>query len=196
MNIVSIGPLCITAGTLKSVNLRTQAYPFDWIFSSLSMVKDCIETGFSNFLNKDFLVKTGATSSTNTHYKCCQENIFNHHDLTDESTYNTYKRRCERFMNTLKHKGMYMLYMVKDTEEEAYGNFLDEFVDFMQENHPTTKIIYIRIIQDDTYTFSFVKRRPNCAVYNVHYGKHDNLESIMKILKCEASTLFCEQATR
>ena len=49
---ISIGPYCSTADILKKHNHRLQAFPFDYIFSSLEMIKHCINDQFNIFLDK------------------------------------------------------------------------------------------------------------------------------------------------
>jgi hypothetical protein len=54
MKFISIGPYCSTAYILKVNNLRTESYPFDYIFSSLEIVKHCINDKFNIFLDKKY----------------------------------------------------------------------------------------------------------------------------------------------
>lgn len=42
MEFISIGPYFSSADLLKYSGLRNSSYPFDYIFSSLEMVKHCI----------------------------------------------------------------------------------------------------------------------------------------------------------
>ena len=42
-SIMSIGSHCLTSATLKRSGLKRFSGPFDWIFSNLAMVADCIE---------------------------------------------------------------------------------------------------------------------------------------------------------
>ena len=39
MEFISIGPYCSSTDIIKNNGLRNSAYPFDYIFSSLEMVK-------------------------------------------------------------------------------------------------------------------------------------------------------------
>jgi hypothetical protein len=48
----SLGGICHSAQLLKINELKKASYPFDWIFSSMSMVKHCIEDDFNTFLDK------------------------------------------------------------------------------------------------------------------------------------------------
>jgi hypothetical protein len=57
MEFISIGPYCETAILLKKYNYRNSSYPFDWIFSSLECVKNCLEDNFITFLDKNNYIK-------------------------------------------------------------------------------------------------------------------------------------------
>lgn len=109
-SVVSIGPQCLTSTLLKRAGLKAFSGPFDWIFSSLEMVGDCIETDFADLLNKDFLKpipierRPNPTVSFANHmlYRARYEldSIFNHYDPRDPERY-AYLRRCVRRMRTL-----------------------------------------------------------------------------------------------
>jgi hypothetical protein len=51
--VFSIGYRCSSAGILKYLDVKTESYPFDWLISRLPIIKDCLETNFQHFLNKD-----------------------------------------------------------------------------------------------------------------------------------------------
>jgi hypothetical protein len=52
-HIFSFGYRCSSAGILKYLKMKHESYPFDWLISRLPIVKDCIETDFQHFLNKE-----------------------------------------------------------------------------------------------------------------------------------------------
>ena len=54
MEFVSIGPYCSSADIIKINGLRNSSYPFDYLFSSLKMVKHCINNRFKIFLDKRY----------------------------------------------------------------------------------------------------------------------------------------------
>lgn len=70
MEFVSIGPYCNTADILNQHNLRVNAYPFDYIFSSLEMVKHCINDRFNIFLDKSYYTKGNDNDSTRHSFYC------------------------------------------------------------------------------------------------------------------------------
>jgi hypothetical protein len=61
--IVSLGYRCSSAGIIKSLGLKTESYPFDWLVSRLPIIEHCIHTEFKEFLNPDnYKTKSGVTN--------------------------------------------------------------------------------------------------------------------------------------
>lgn len=62
--IFSIGYRCSSAGILKSLGLKTESYPFDWLVSRLPIIEHCVKTEFKSFLNPDnYRCGNGATNN-------------------------------------------------------------------------------------------------------------------------------------
>ena len=62
--IFSLGYRCSSAGILKSLGLKHESYPFDWLVSRLPIIEHCIETGFSEFLSpNNYECATGVTNN-------------------------------------------------------------------------------------------------------------------------------------
>jgi hypothetical protein len=49
--VISIGYRCSTSALIKNAGLKHESYPFDWLISKLAVVKDCIDTRFTEFMN-------------------------------------------------------------------------------------------------------------------------------------------------
>jgi hypothetical protein len=113
-SVVSIGPQCLTSNLLKHAGLKAFSGPFDWIFSSLDMVGDCIETDFADLLNVDFLKPIpverrpdpaiGFANHGLYRERYGLDSIFNHYDPRDPDGY-AYLRRCVRRMRALMASG-------------------------------------------------------------------------------------------
>jgi hypothetical protein len=60
--IFSLGYRCSSAGILKSLGIKTESYPFDWMVSRLPIIEHCLQTGFQ-YLTDPTCYKTtiGAT---------------------------------------------------------------------------------------------------------------------------------------
>ena len=46
---ISLGYDCSPAATLRALNIRDEALPFDWVVSNLKIIRDCIEDNFANY---------------------------------------------------------------------------------------------------------------------------------------------------
>jgi len=51
--ICSLGYRCTSAGILKSLGLKAESYPFDWMVSRLPLIEHCVKNDFVEFLNQD-----------------------------------------------------------------------------------------------------------------------------------------------
>ena len=82
--VFSLGYRCSSAGILKSLGLKHESYPFDWMVSRLPIIEDCIATGFVHYLDPaNYSCVTGVTNhytSTNPESRiiiCKEEICFN-----------------------------------------------------------------------------------------------------------------------
>lgn len=50
---ISLGYRCSTALIFKSLNIKNESFPFDWLVSRLDVIRDCIETEFKYFIDKN-----------------------------------------------------------------------------------------------------------------------------------------------
>jgi len=114
MKYCSLGNNCSASTILKKAELKTESYPFDWIFSSEQMVKHCIEDDFKIFLDKSQYNTNLVDSHICEHefYSTMVENyqdvkgkekvIFNHHNpLTNDKDYSYFERCVVRFRELL-----------------------------------------------------------------------------------------------
>ena len=53
MKLISFGHRCSSASFIKLLNLKTESYPFDWMITKLDTIKNCIETNFIDFYNRE-----------------------------------------------------------------------------------------------------------------------------------------------
>jgi len=190
---ISIGPYCYTADLLKKNNLRFNAYPFDWIFSSLEMVEHCIRDRFQTFLNKDYLVSPpGGLGSKTQHtvyakylhtdilitysnrgknipkseYLLPDDIVFNHHDLLGKD-YNTFVRRCDRFMDLIdSSKKICLVYY------NAYTREFDDIIKFAT-YCLKFKNIFVAGIFENKEEKKILYNKTNCKIYQ----NYDSLET-------------------
>lgn len=123
----SFGYRCSSAGILKSMQLKYESFPFDWLISRLDVIKHCLEDEFHEFLNQSNYVrkysKTYEMIDSNKGYVCDEhlmvnsfyqdpkemdlENAYgyklamNHHNIWENKDYDYYLRCVKRFMSLM-----------------------------------------------------------------------------------------------
>lgn len=94
--VVSLGSLCHTAYFLKTSKVRTESYPFDWVFAGPHTVLKCLTDNFQAYLDKNLYI-----DSPNGPGKCGHKlfaaSFFNHRDARDPENYEFYCRSVDRF---------------------------------------------------------------------------------------------------
>jgi hypothetical protein len=66
INYMSIGHDCSPAATLRNLNIRSYAMPFDWVVSNLQIIKDCIEDNFNDY-HKNLIFNSTKTRLIDTY---------------------------------------------------------------------------------------------------------------------------------
>ncbi len=93
--VVPLGNNCLIASIMDTMGIRGFSMPFDWVFSSLSIIEHSIATDFANWLSIEKLV------SQYPRRRCGHldygPNFFNHHDPSRHPDRESYKRRIVRF---------------------------------------------------------------------------------------------------
>ena len=164
MVFVSIGPYCITANILKEYGKQKQAFPFDWIFSSLQMIEHCITDKFTTFLNSTYYDSLSIRKATRHlfyqnmldtdllvqyfqavgHDKSPVESpVFNHHDMLDNSDYDKFQQRTRHLLDLIESEenNIHMCFM--------YCNFytveFNDLVEFSKKllDHKNIRVIGI-----------------------------------------------------
>jgi hypothetical protein len=183
MKFISIGPYCRTAEILKENNLRTEAYPFDYIFSSLEIIAHCINDKFNIFLDKKYYTYGNCNNSTrhlfycnfldtpillqhhitcnySKDYKVSSGNLFNHHNLIeDNGEYEKMQRRCNRLLSLIENneKIVFVYY-------NCYTNDFNDIIDFYN-IFSYNKNIYIVGIFQNNCDKKILYENINCKIY-------------------------------
>ena len=186
---ISIGPLCTAAQTLKDLNFRKAAYPFDWMFSNLVMIQECVEDKFATLLDRSLIVATPPSGSTHLKYHSIDKPTFNHHNLAgSEETYQAFCRRALRFLEAWNDlNGIGLLYMTKlepwlEHENKGDREYLQQFCEFVAKSSPKSVVIVMILCRSGQNTHELHQLTPNCYIANIHYGETDNLIAVQEIL--------------
>ena len=206
---VSIGFCCVTTSFLKALGYTNNGYPFDWLFTSIKMVKHCLETRFKYFLDKQYYQVDDAMRHTyyqdmiNTeqihkhHGEKINPPIFRHHNLISNDTYASFINRCKRFLelydNKVENKKLSLVYTINyyyENEEYDLTEIL-ELYKLIKETSPNTELLVIKLIEHENKRYNeLVIKEDNFYLYNVFYDKwnglnqtQETLDNIKKILE-------------
>jgi len=200
MEFISVGPYCATADILKQQHLRINAYPFDYIFSSLEIVKHCIKDKFNIFLDKQYYTNgTGSDSTRHSYYckfldteillkhhikhgyqnnyKVSSGNLFNHHNLINDKNndYESFKRRSDRLLNLISNnnKIVFVYY-------NCYTSNIDDIIDFYNE-FSDNKNIYVLGIFENFLDKKILYEKSNCKIYQ-NYNRNYIFNEIKQLV--------------
>ncbi|MEN3236539.1 DUF1796 family putative cysteine peptidase [Methylobacterium ajmalii] len=75
-NVFSLGTHCYTSYMLKVAGLKVFSGPFDWLFSSCSLIEDCFSDNFEKFLDKSFYETVPIDKRAHQHVNKCDHRYF------------------------------------------------------------------------------------------------------------------------
>ena len=121
---ISLGPFCFNAMFMKKKMYKNASFPFDWLFSNLKMINDCLENDFDTFMDKSKHKKISSKASEHTEYKI--HKMFNHHDITSRKDYDYFSRCIARFRNLHKTKGtkLFTAIILSSSLNDAQSNLI------------------------------------------------------------------------
>jgi len=140
--VMSFGCLCLTARFLGDLGVRTFAGPFDWIFSSPSMIEHVIRDSFSIFLER----------SLRSHTTYCtmlkRDTIYNHHDPLNEQDNAYFQRTVSRF-NKVKNcasRKLFVMLSLKHRETLNDGELSSLFLSLVEAEIINFELVAVKII--------------------------------------------------
>lgn len=129
-NIITLGFNCAIARSCRKYGLRSRAYPFDWIVTSLKGIIDCIEENFCGFMKEEWIVEVA--KGTYYHYYHTRYDYCSPHDFDDgiwndidfkgqfEYVKTKYEKRIHNFVEDYRAGNALMIRQIKDLEEAEY----------------------------------------------------------------------------
>lgn len=171
--VCSLGSLCHSASFLKRNNLKKVSYPFDWIFSNMNIIKDCLNNNFSVFMNKEYFIEKNEKKKCG--HKKYHPDMFNHKNPFNEEDYHYYERCIVRFNDFLQseNKKLFLMMFVNHNP----NTFLEQDHDFQK------KII--------NFTNNFSKYTKNeHYLFVVHFGKQNEQKYELKQMNDNSHLLY------
>jgi hypothetical protein len=195
MEFISIGPYCSAGDILRDNGFKKMSYPFDYIFSSLEMIKHCINDRFKTFLDQSYYKYCSETSTQHLFYSkfidteilrrhhiyCGQIHIANdltnrevfvHHNLSNSDIYSAYVRRCNRLLDLIDNNSKIVF---------VYYNFyttdFDDLIEFYNSFSNNTNIFVVGIFENTSGDKKMLFESSNCKIYQ-NYDRKDIFDEI------------------
>jgi hypothetical protein len=133
-HVVSLGTFCLPSIICQDNGFKTYSLPFDWIFSTPQMVRDCLEDDFAVFLDRRHYrsipdpKKNDPTREAAAEHEFYRERygisgLFAHRDPTREADYLYYVRCVTRFRQLMGNDETKLFFIVGRTHHELTNEF-------------------------------------------------------------------------
>jgi hypothetical protein len=184
--VCSLGSVCQASHFLKKNDLKKTSYPFDWIYTNLDNVIECIENDFNIFLDKKYYIDNTPHGCGHKIYNNPYHHIYWRHrnPLVNDDDYKYVVRCVERFRSLLKYqeKKLFMITIIDgqyDVNTKINEKFINNLISFNnrfkkhtsnyillvivnypykeKNNHTITKYDEIDLLEVDTYSISYGK---------------------------------------
>lgn len=133
---ISIGRACPCAYALKSNGFRDASYPFDWIVADPSIVQECIQDGFVQFLNRShYYHLEGETCAdkvrkAHCHHRVYGQRFFRHHcPLCFDDHYDYFKRSVQRFKDVIGDPDNNIVFVWMSIHDTKYKDDIEHIIE-------------------------------------------------------------------
>lgn len=176
-NIISLAAFCFIAGNLRSLNLRTQAFPFDWNITDMKTVITLLNNNFEDFCNAQYLVKKYDNKNIffdNKKYSLLRfvhdfdENLCNINEVEEK-----YTRRIERFYEAIKKKTLFIRYIIDEHEYKYILHHYNEINEILKRYNRNNRIIFV--INDDIKVNRILNFFKGIKLYSVIKDENDTV---------------------
>lgn len=160
--IIPFGSDCYAAITIETLKLRIRSLPFDYIYSDINMLKDCLENNFINFLDeKNYIAyKSNGKGCINNYYR----KKFPHFNMLNDDFRNTMIKRTELFNKILSYKDKKLFVHICSDFNIKYIEELNNLITKYSNNYELLVIVKKRNIENKC---DLKYNKDNIKVYNV-----------------------------
>jgi hypothetical protein len=168
------------------------------------MVQHCIETNFVYFLDRKFITPVTANCSDHAFYQSFLPpatnpedavSIFNHHNLCSDGEYESYQRRCQRFIHRFcdSAQRMCLVYTIQ-RDQQWPRDFSDpewlelcSFVKFLRKRDSAQHIMVLTFVLQrvagEVPPWEQIYDTESHKAFMVYYAEFDNLADVQAILE-------------
>lgn len=125
-NIITLGFNCAIARSCRKFGLRSRDYPFDWGVSNLEGVIEAIESGFSEFMERKWMIETNDKCYYQTKYKYYfahdfEDGLWNETDFEGQFSFvkQKYQKKIAHLIEDCKDSALFIR-QIENMEEAKY----------------------------------------------------------------------------
>jgi hypothetical protein len=145
--IFSLGYRCSSAGILKEMRLKQESFPFDWLISRLSVIKQCIQDDFQEFMK----IENYENRHTNTYEMAENQNHF----ICDEYLVINRHYQPPELLNAVNSYQYYLAmnhYLITDTDHrDYYVRCIERFRKALDQPCPKLFVHICPLISEEKY---------------------------------------------
>lgn len=141
-NIIPLGTGCGVSYYLKKLQIRKQAFPFDSLWcKNLDNLKHILDNDFEILMDRSQHIHSFPDYKNRIHHKFYDDifvvnsSTFAHHDILEDSVYQTFQRRIERFKNLKDKENIFITFVSKifptNSDISSIKETYKEIVDIM-----------------------------------------------------------------
>lgn len=161
MELIPFGSNCIPAEILRAGGVRRHSLPFDWLFAYPENIRKSLDLDFSDWFDASLMKvlnsdpqAPGRIWTTHENYDVSHVHelagFFNHHDMTDLKTQESFKKRIQRFKDIVS-SNRHVLFVTSSTPQELEDAGLTRYFD----RPSKTTFIYLEHIPSADYFVSY-----------------------------------------
>jgi hypothetical protein len=129
-HLISLGSFCLPALIFRDHGLRRYSLPFDWIFSTPPMVRECLADDFAGFLDRRYYrsITGPGRRDPGAEHDLYRERyglpgLFAHHDPTQESHYLHFVRCVTRFREVMRSQDVKLFLLMGRPHHDLASEF-------------------------------------------------------------------------
>jgi hypothetical protein len=128
-HLASLGSFCLPSLISRNNGLRRYSLPFDWIFSTPKMVRDCLADDFAAFLDRSYYRSIShERKEPGAEHELYRERydlpaLFAHHDPTREADYLHFTRCVTRFRQLMQIEDAKLLLLIGRANHDLTNEF-------------------------------------------------------------------------
>lgn len=164
--VISIGYACRMAMMLSRLNLRKQAFPFDWNGADLISITQAIGEDFANIYDFE------SSPEMDIEKQCFKHKIYNswnfcHLDVRNEKIRKLYDRRINRLRKVLNSSYNVLFTAWNHTLDK---DIINKFIETIKIKYPKLKfhVLFIQEIYTKKNIVEFIENNDYYSIYKIH----------------------------